>query len=170
MPLTLDEISEKLDAVKIKHSTRDGRIRLSFRTDVYEDTDGDDCLSITIWTEHQGETLRLHCLGAYRLPTDEFPAKLAAVQRTLNQLNWETKLAQYEMDTEDGEIRMGIDVAIEDGTVTEKQLRRLVQMLPNMADRDYAAIRAALDHGTVYVTHEELCRRFDAAMIARDKR
>jgi len=169
MPLSLSELTTKLDAIEINYRVDKDRVRLNFRTDVYTDRDGDENVHLTIHLEDEGETLRIYAYQAYRLPKEEFPAKLAAVQQTLNQLNWETKLGIYEMDTEDGEIRIGTDFSIEDGTITEKQLKRLVYLVPHLADRDYVSIQAALTHGTALINHEETCRRFDAAMIERDR-
>ncbi len=169
MSTTLTEIARQLDAIDIKYHLGANRIRLSFRTDLYEDADRDNSLGLTIWLEDDGETLRIQALNAYKLPKEQFAERLTAVQQTLNQLNWETKLAHYEMDTEDGEIRIVIDYVLEDGVPTDNQLKRLIYVLPHLADRDHAAWRAALDHGTTLLTRDELCRRFDDWMIARDK-
>ncbi len=169
MSTSLDEICSLLDAAKIRYGRREDRIRTGFETDLYEDREGDNCLHMAIWPEDDGETLRVQAYGTYLLPPAQFPEKLAAVQRTINQINWETKLAHLEMDIQDGEIRISVDIPLEDAKLTERQLMRAVKMLPDLADRCHAAMRQALDDGIPLATHEELCLRFDAFMIERDK-
>jgi hypothetical protein len=41
--------------------------------------------------------------------------------------------------------------------------------MPDLADRYHTAMRQVLDHGVPLAIHEELCLRFDAFMIERDK-
>lgn len=169
MSTTLDEICSLLDDAKIRYGRREDRIRTGFETDLYEDREGDNCLHLAIWPEDDGETLRVQAYGTYVLPPAQFPEKLAAVQRTINQINWETKLAHLEMDIQDGEIRISVDLPLEDAKLTERQLMRAIKLMPDLADRYHTAMRQALDHGIPLATHEELCLRFDAFMIERDK-
>jgi hypothetical protein len=169
MSTTLDEICSLLDSAKIRYGRREDRIRTGFETDLYEDRDGDNCLHMAIWPEDDGETLRVQAYGTYLLPPDQHAARLAAVQRTINQINWETKLAHFEMDIQDGEIRISVDIPLEDAQLTERQLVRAVKMLPDLADRCHLAMRQALEHGIPLATHEELCLQFDTFMIERDK-
>jgi len=169
MSTSLDEICSLLDAAKIRYGRREDRIRTGFETDLYEDREGDNCLHMAIWPEDDGETLRVQAYGTYVLPPAQFPEKLAAVQRTINQINWETKLAHLEMDIQDGEIRISVDLPLEDAKLTERQLMRAIKLMPDLADRYHTAMRQALDHGIPLATHEELCLRFDAFMIERDK-
>ncbi len=169
MSTSLDEICSLLDAAKIRYGRREDRIRTGFETDLYEDREGDNCLHMAIWPEDDGETLRVQAYGTYVLPPAQFPEKLAAVQRTINQINWETKLAHLEMDIQDGEIRISVDLPLEDAKLTERQLMRAIKLMPDLADRYHTAMRQVLDHGIPLATHEELCLRFDAFMIERDK-
>jgi len=169
MSTTLDEIAALLDSAQIRYGRRDDRIRSGFETDLYEDRDGDNCLHLAIWPEDDGETLRVQAYGTYVLPPEQHAAKLAAVQKTINQINWETKLAHFEMDTQDGEIRISVDIPLEDAKLTERQLMRAVKLLPDLADRCHVAMRQAIDQGIPLATHEELCLRFDTFMIERDK-
>ena len=60
---------------------------------------------------------------AYRVPPKTGPRRLAAIQSTLNQINWESRVVQYEMDTEDGEIRLAIDFPVEDGKASRQHTR-----------------------------------------------
>ena len=103
------EITALLDAAHLNYGRVEERIRTGFATDVYEDPDGDNCLHLVIGLQEDGELLRILAPMAYRVPAKAGPRRVAVVQRTLNQLNWESRIVQYEMDTEDGEIRLAIE-------------------------------------------------------------
>lgn len=167
MASTLAEISALLDAIDVKHVVDGEIIRTGFTTDLYEDYDSDHCANLVIRLEEDGELLRIQAPNAYTLPKDASPAVRQAVLQTLHQLNWESKIMQYEMDFEDGEIRAGADFPIEDGQPTEKQLSRLVRLLPNLIDQGHLAMRDALERGIPMPTEAELCRRFDSFLQAR---
>ena len=104
---------------------------------------------------------------AYRLPKDASPETQAAVLRTINQLNWESKILQYEMDLEDGEIRLGADFPLEDGQPTELQVSRMVRLIPQVIDQGHLAMRDALDKAIPMPTEPEISRRFDAFIRTR---
>ena len=159
---TLDEIAALLDAAHLNYGRVEERIRTGFATDVYEDPDGDNCLHLVIGLQEDGELLRILAPMAYRVPAKAGPRRVAVVQRTLNQLNWESRIVQYEMDTEDGEIRLAIDFPLEDGKLTEKQLTRMLRLMPNVADQCHVALRQALDEGVALPTEAELRRRLEA--------
>lgn len=158
---TLDEIAALLDAAQLNYGRTEGRIRTGFGTDIYEDADGDGCLHLVIGLQEDGELLRIVAPMAYRLPPKAGARRLAAVQRTLNQINWESRVVQYEMDTEDGEIRLAIDFPVEDGKLTELQLTRMLRLMPNVADQCHVALRRALDEGVALATEAELRREVE---------
>ena len=158
---TLDEIAALLDAAQLNYGRTDGRIRTGFGTDVYEDADGDGCLHLVIGLQEDGELLRILAPMAYRLPPKAGARRLAAVQRTLNQINWESRVVQYEMDTEDGEIRLAIDFPIEDGKLTELQLTRMLRLMPNVADQCHVGLRLALDESIALPTEAALRRELE---------
>jgi hypothetical protein len=158
---TLDEIAALLDAAELNYERADGRIRTGFGTDVYEDADGDGCLHLVIGLQEDVELLRILAPMAYRLPPKTGPRRLAAIQSTLNQINWESRVVQYEMDTEDGEIRLAIDFPLEDGKLTELQLTRMLRLMPNVADQCHIGLRRALDEGIAMPTEAALRRELE---------
>jgi hypothetical protein len=162
MSTTLDEVSALLTADEIKHRVRDGAIYTGFATDLYEDREGDNCANLVLRVDDDGELLRIQAPLAFSLPKDASPEIRAAVLSTLHQLNWESKIMQFEIDLEDGEIRLGADIPLEDGTLTEAQLGRTVRLLPALLDQAYLPLRDALDHGLTMPTEAELFRRTDA--------
>jgi hypothetical protein len=166
MPSTLSSISTLLDSAGIKHRVKDDVIRLGFATDVYADEDGDYGVNIAIRLDEDGELLRIQAPMAYRLPKDASPETQAAVLRTINQLNWESKIMQFEMDLEDGEIRLGADFPLEDGKPTETQVTRLVRLIPSLIDQGHLAMRDALEKAVPMPTETEISRRFDAFVRA----
>jgi hypothetical protein len=98
---------------------------------------------------------------AYRVPPKTGPRRLAAIQSTLNQINWESRVVQYEMDTEDGEIRLAIDFPLEDGKLTELQLTRMLRLMPNVADQCHVGLRRAIEEGVALPTEAALRRELE---------
>ena len=164
---TYDEIAACLDAEQLIYRRTDERIRLGFVTELYEAPDGDNSLELVISLQDEGELVRVLAPGAYYFPRKGSARKLAAVQRTLNQINWETKILHYEMDTEDGEIRLCIDFPLEDGKLTTPQLTRMLRLMPNVADQCHLGLRQAIDDGIAQPTEAELCRRLE--QFAKDR-
>ncbi len=162
MSLTLTEISELLDADEIKHRVNDGAIYTGFATDLYEDREGDNCANLVLRLDDDGELLRVQAPLAFTLPKDATPEIRAAVLSTLHQLNWESKIMQFEIDLEDGEIRLGADLPLEDGKLTATQLGRTVRLLPALLDQAYLPLSDALELGVAMPTEAELFRRTDA--------
>jgi len=167
MPSTISEISTLLDSADIRHQLKNDVIRTSFATDLYTDEDGDHGVNIMIRLEEDGELLRVQTPMAYRMPKDASPETQAAVLRTLNQLNWESKIIQVEMDLEDGEIRFGVDFPLEDGQATEKQVTRMVRLIPSLIDLAHLPLRDALEKAIPMPTEAEISRRFEAYLNAR---
>jgi hypothetical protein len=167
MPSTLSEISALLDSASIKHQLKDDVIRTGFSTDLYEDDDGDFGVNIILRLEENGELLRIQVPMAYRLPKEASPETQVAVLRTINQLHWESKILQVEMDQEDGEIRLSIDFPIEDGNLTETQVTRMIRLIPALVDQGHLAMTDALDKAIPLPTEAEISRRFDAFVRIR---
>ena len=167
MPATISEICQLLDAAKIKYNAMEDVIRIGFSTDIYEDTDGDNGVNFHIRLEEDGELLRIQARSVYRMPKDASLETQAAVLQTINQINWESKILQVEMDLEDGEIRIGTEIPLEDGQPTERQLSRLVHALPMLVDQGHLALRDALEKAIPMPTEAEISRRFDAFLLSR---
>jgi hypothetical protein len=167
MPSTLASISTLLDSAGIKHRQKDDFIRTGFSTDLYEDDDGDFGVNIILRLEENGELLRIQAPMAYRLPKEASPETQLALLRTINQLHWESKILQVEMDSEDGEIRLSIDFPIEDGQLTETQLARMVRLIPSLIDQGHLAMRDALEKAIPLPSEAEISRRFDAFVRSR---
>ena len=167
MPSSISELSTLLDSAGIKHRQKDDYIRTGFSTDLYEDDDGDFGVNIVLRLEENGELLRIQAPMAYRLPKEASPETQFAVLRTINQLHWESKILQVEMDSEDGEIRLSIDFPIEDGQLTETQLARMVRLFPSLIDQGHLALRDALEKAISLPSEAEISRRFDAFVRSR---
>ena len=166
MATTLSEIAAHLDAAEIKYKRKEDVIRTGFSTDLYQDHEGDFGVNMVLRLEEDGELLRVQAPWAYRIPKDASPETQVAVLRTINQLNWESKILQYEHDPEDGEIRLGADLPIEDGKLTELQVTRLVRLIPQVIDQGHLHMRDALDKAIPMPTEHEISRRFDAFLKA----
>lgn len=162
MATTLAEISQQLDELEIRHSLEEKHILVSFATDLYTDRDGHRGITLRLWLDESGEYLRIHAGMAYQIPANAAPEVRFAVLRTVNQLNWESKVTQHEVDWEDGEIRVLADLTLEDAKPTLRQLERHIRSLPGILDQGHPALRDALEKGTPMPTEAETRRRFDA--------
>lgn len=65
------------------------------------------------------------------------------------EVQWQTKLIQFEYDRNDGEIRPIVEFPIEDSTLTARQLMRCILGLVEIIDNYYPVLRWALDEGVV---------------------
>ena len=61
----------------------------------------------------------------------------------------QTKLVRFEHDPEDGEVRATVAFPLEDGTLTRRQFRRLLEAIPKAVNRWHPVILKALDEGVV---------------------
>ena len=60
-----------------------------------------------------------------------------------------TKMIRFEHDREDGEIRASIECPLEDGRLTRRQFRRMLEALPELIDRWDPVIRQTLRTGRI---------------------
>jgi hypothetical protein len=64
-------------------------------------------------------------------------------------IQWQTKMAQFEYDESDGEVRIIIEFPLEDNKLTDRQLRRCIVALVGILDRFYPVLKTAIDTGIV---------------------
>ena len=58
----------------------------------------------------------------------------AAICEALSRANWQLRLARFEMDPEDGELRCRADMPLYDGVPTDQQLTRLMYSVWSVAE------------------------------------
>jgi hypothetical protein len=69
---------------------------------------------------------------------------------------------RFELDSADGEIRASVTFPVEDGIVTPRQFRRMLEAIPKAIDRWHPVIRHAIERGVVDLDVAAQPRHFEA--------
>jgi hypothetical protein len=158
MSTNLKEIADHLESEGLNFTREtDGFITLGYEMDVYENPDQKKRLRIFIYCERGGSLVRIVSPRLYKVSMDLDSRRLNVIKNSLNQLNWESSIAKYEMDDRDGEIRLGLDLLIEDAFLTKNQLVQNISALLSTAERMHLALKRAIEEG-VPVAHFSVMR------------
>ena len=135
MSVTIAEVSAKLSEIpglKVLPGVRPDTVRLFFPTDKFVDPDTKEKrLVVVVLLEENGEYIKVFSPHAF-----EAKGRHAGdVLKACMEIQWETKLIQFEYDESDGEIRPIIEWPVEDGSVTSKQLARAITGLVLIVDQ-----------------------------------
>jgi hypothetical protein len=133
----------EIPGLKVLPGVRPDTVRLFFPTTRFVDPDTNEKrLVVVVLLEENGEYIKVFSPHAF-----EAKGRHAGdVLKACMEIQWETKLIQFEYDESDGEIRPIIEWPIEDGTVTSKQLARAIMGLVLIVDR-YAPVLAQAAQG-----------------------
>jgi hypothetical protein len=139
MSVTIAEVSAKLSEIpglRVLPGVRPDTVRLFFPTNRFVDPDTNEKrLVVVVVLEENGEYIKIFSPHAF-----EAKGRHAGdVLKACMEIQWETKLIQFEYDDSDGEIRPIVEWPIEDGSVTAKQLARAITGLVLIVDR-YAPV------------------------------
>lgn len=136
MAITLGELTEKIDTKWHQFLVTEGTelLEISVDTTTYVHTSGSKSLPIIFKLEEEGSYLKVIAHSLYILKPRDLANKYASFYRALLRICWETKLVQFECDSETGEIRAIIETAIEDSTLTKKQIKRMIDTLVTVID------------------------------------
>ena len=104
--------------------------------------DNEKRLVVIVALEEDGKYLKVMAPMAFDADGEHFWETLKACM----EIQWRTKLIQFEFDDDDGEIRPIIEWPIEDGIVTAAQLRRAVSGLVALVDASYPILEKAAAH------------------------
>jgi hypothetical protein len=131
MAITLSELTEKIDDKWHQFLVTEGTelLEISVDTTTYVHTSGSKSLPIIFKLEEEGSYLKVIAHSLYVLKPRDLANKYASFYRALLRICWETKLVQFECDSVTGEIRAIIETAIEDSTLTKKQVNRMIDTL-----------------------------------------
>lgn len=136
MPITRDELVTRLCDQWKKYMVSEGNdiIEISIPSKNFSGPTAELFMSIILKIEEDGRYLKVIAPGLYSLKSLNDRQIVASLHKKLLQICWETKLVQFELDTEELEIRGIVEMAIEDGTLTAMQLQRAVQTLHEVVD------------------------------------
>jgi hypothetical protein len=146
MGLTLGQVKSMFDEVGIKYEEKGELLSTAWTTDTYLDPDTNKHTAfIGIQLGEDGEFLYVVAPQIFKATgrhVDDF-------LRACMMIQWETKLMRFEYDASDGEVRATVQIPIEDGTLTPRQLKRCFTNIVDLLDKFYPALSRALSKGKV---------------------
>lgn len=151
MATTLEDVCKHLRALDYRFDRDEeelfgsGDAYFGVETRYYTDPDGEKSLRVVVRLEEGGEYVKFFSPMAMKA---EGP-HVGALLKACTMLQWTMKLVQFEYDDSDGEIRPIIEFPIEDGTLTQTQVRRCVRGLVQIVDCFYDSLKRALDTGVI---------------------
>jgi len=123
-----------------------GHLLTGFATEHYEHADGRRGVAVAVSVSEDGEFLEFTTPRLYDARRARDPGKLF---QALLDITLRTKLVRFEHDPDDGEIRCTVSYPVEDGGLTRRQFRRMLEAIPRVVDRWHPVIRLAIEEGVV---------------------
>lgn len=153
MATTLGKLEQLFEAIGWKYKqhqdtpgSAEGYLYASFPTREYRDAEGDSVVTFVFNVQESGELIKIIIPRLYSCINPQFRRAFfeVAIRKT-----FEKKLCFYDYDHRDGEIRMLLDLPLEDTQLSERQLKRIVQSMLLHVDANDEAVRAAVEKGTL---------------------
>ena len=173
MATTLNELIELLDKLGWKHKPKpsekkenEGTVYTGFPTETYLDKDGDKFINVVFSVQEGGELIKIITPHLYECIHS---VHRKAFFETAIRKTYEKKLCFYDYDHRDGEIRMVLDIPLEDAKLTEKQIKRVVSGMVRLVDVNDADIRAAVEEGRLPVTDYQSDLRHEISKMSVDQ-
>lgn len=173
MATTLNELTRLLDNLGWKHrptpsekNGNEGKVYTGFPTETYLDADGDKFINIVFAVQEDGELVKVIIPRLYNCihPGHRKAFFEAAIRKT-----FEKKLCFYDYDHRDGEIRMVLDIPLEDAVLTEKQIKRVVSGMVRLVDVNDSDIRAAVELGRLPVIDYQSDLSYEISQMSVDQ-
>lgn len=147
MPINLEQLEAMFVEAGLKYRLEEeGHLLTGFATTSYENEDGRRGVAIAVSVSEDGEFLEFTAPRLYDARRGRDPGRLF---QALLDITMRTKLVRFEHDPEDGEIRCTVSYPVEDGGLTRRQFRRMLEAIPKAVDRWHPVIRRVLDEGVV---------------------
>ena len=169
MATTLNEIHEILDNKGINNEIDDNEryVATGSATEAYTDSDGANGISIAIEADESGEFVKIIAPNLY---VNKQPYHELAVLQTCMQITRRMKMIQCLYDESDGEVRMEIDIPLEDSSLSSNQLMRALACIVEVVDTFDECFRAAIDEGkaTVLAVFEKRKKQAELARLIKE--
>ena len=148
MAMRISDILKCLDEAKLQYELHEVTQEpiILFPTNQFMDNHGRHLIMVVIQLTENGEFVKFFTPSAYHIPMDD---TAYGMLKTFSIISWQVKLVDFEVDPADGEVRPTIDFAIEDGTLTSKQLERCCKTLARVIDILHPYIKYAQVHNEV---------------------
>ena len=173
MATTFDELIGILDKLGWKHKPKpsekkehEGTVYTGFPTETYLDSDGDKFINVVFSVQESGELVKVLIPKLYECI---HPGHRRAFFETAIRKTYEKKLCFYDYDHRDGEIRMVLDIPLEDARLTEKQIKRVVSSIVRLVDINDSDMRAAVEEGRLPVTDYQSDLRHEISKMTVDQ-
>ena len=147
MPVNLEQLEGFFVEAGLKYRLEEaGHLLTGFATASYEHADGRAGVAVAVSVSEDGELVEFIAPGLYDARQCRDPGKLF---QALLDISLRTKLVRFEHDPDDGEIRCTVSYPVEDGSLTRRQFRRMLEVIPRTIDRWHPVIRLAIEQGVV---------------------
>jgi len=153
MAMSIDRIAGLLDELDLSYQEQDGYLFVNMETQVYRDEEkqGDKDLTLMLEVEEEGEFFTLLAPRAYFVRGKHQDAFLRACAL----IQWRTRLVKFAWDAGDGEVRPTIQLPLEDGEITRRQLQRSIYAICSIIDQYHEALQRAATEGVVALPGDE---------------
>ena len=164
MPTTLNEIHEMLtDKGLANEIEANGRyVHTGSATEVYRDPDGEQGRTSVIVCDEEGECIRIIARNLYFNNDGEHEL---AVLQTCVQVSQCTKMIKCHYDEADGEIRMEIEIPLEDNVLSQRQLMRALSCIVETVEKFDACFRSASADGKPAISWKRVSQIVIAAWL-----
>ena len=173
MATTLNELGGLLDNLGWKYKPKpsetkehEGTLFTGFPTESYLDSDGDKFVNVVFSVQEGGELVKVLVPRLYECI---HPGHRRAFFETAIRKTYEKKLCFYDYDHRDGEIRMVLDIPLEDAQLTEQQIKRVVTSIVRLVDINDGDIRAAVEEGRLPVTDYQSDLSYEISKMSVDQ-
>ena len=150
MPTSLKELVSFMEELGYSHTIQSEEpkpvITAGFSTSNYRDTDGDLGVTLVFQLLEDGEYMHIYAPKAFDLSECQHAS---AALEVFAGIQWRAKMIRFEYDSEDGEVRPDVGVALEDATLTSTQFHRLLRVIPDSLDAWHRCIVRAMETGVV---------------------
>lgn len=144
LEILLDDIGWKYKSHPSDNNAKEGYIYSGFPTKEYKDKDGDNYASVLFSVQENGELIKFIIPKLYNCIDRNY--RRAFFEVAIRN-SFEKKLCFYDYDHRDGEIRMIVDMPLEDASITKQQITRIVKALLKLIDTNDKTVRAAVEEG-----------------------
>jgi len=142
MATTMKEIHEMLDRMNIRHiEDEEGTaIAVGYTTSIYCNMNGEHKLLLYIQIYGEGRLVRIEAPNIYRSEHGSYGHLL----QICTEANWYLLGPKYLFDIDDGELRLRLDIFLQDSPLTEEQLQSGLEAMGLVIEQCHDRIQAAL--------------------------
>lgn len=145
MGTSIEQVEAFLEAEDVPFTRTENALKVvcGMRSFVSHHT-GDHAMEMFLDVSDSGESIEIYCPRLYDLRLAVNPG---AVCELLMSLNYQSRMLVWELNRSDGEIRVTVGLAIEDGELAPGTLRQILSIVPKAVDYWHSTIARAISTG-----------------------